>query len=115
MEITSSAHEIMAVIAPWTKPFLAYFSRHELPDDQNEARRIIRRSKAYKVHEGELYKKSTTGILQRCISEEEGRRILTEIHAGMGGHHAVARALVGNGFRAGFYWPTTRADAQTLF
>ena len=74
----------------------------------------MRRSKAYKVHEGELYKKSTTGVLQRCISEEEGRDLLAEIHAGLGGHHAVARALVGKAFRIGFYWPMARADAQDL-
>ena len=47
-----------AVIAPWAEPFLAYLNRKELPEDQNEARRIVRRSKAYKVHGGELYKKS---------------------------------------------------------
>ena len=92
-EITDSAHEILAVIAPWTEPFLAYLIREELPEDQNEARCIVRRSKAYKVHEGELYKKSTTGVLQRCISEEEGRNLLAEIHAGLGGHHAAARPL----------------------
>ena len=63
-EIIPSAHEIMVVIAPWTEPFLAYLNRRELPGDQNEARCIVRRSKAYKVHEGELYKKSTTGVLQ---------------------------------------------------
>ena len=56
-EITPSAHVIMAVIAPWTEPFLAYLTRQELPEDQNEARCIVRRSKDYKVHEGELYKK----------------------------------------------------------
>ena len=67
-EITPSAHEIMAVIAPWTKPILAYLNRQEFPDDQNEAHRIVRRSKAYKVHECELYKKSTTEVFQRCIS-----------------------------------------------
>ena len=72
-ELSPSAHEIMAIIAPWTKPFLAYLTRNELLEDQTEARRIVRRSKAYKVHEGELYKKSTTEVLQRCISEEEGR------------------------------------------
>ena len=72
IEITPSTHLIMAVIAPWTQPFLAYLNRQELLEDQNEARCIVRRSKAYKVHEGELYKKSATGVLQRCISEEEG-------------------------------------------
>ena len=110
-EITPSTHVIMAVIAPWTEPFLAYLTRQELPEDQNEARCIVRRSKAYRVHEGELYKKSTIGVLQRCISEEEGRKLLAEIHAGLGGHHAAARALVRKAFRTGFYWTTSRADA----
>ena len=104
----------MAVIAPWTEPFLAYLNRKEIPEDPNEARRIVRRSKAYKVHDGELYKKSATGVLQRCISEEEGRQLLAEIHAGLGGHHAAARALVSKAFRTGFYWPTARVDAQDL-
>ena len=40
-ELTPSAHEIMAVIALWTEPFLAYLTRNELPDDQTEARRIV--------------------------------------------------------------------------
>ena len=56
-EITPSAHVIMAIIVPWTEPFLAYLTRQELPEDQNEARCIVWRSKAYRVHEGELYKK----------------------------------------------------------
>ena len=88
---------------PWTEPFLAYLNRKELPEDKNEARRIVWHSEAYKVHEGELYKKSTTGVLQRCISKEEGRQLLAEIHAGLGGHHAAARALVSKAFRTGFY------------
>ena len=104
----------MAVIAPQTETLLAYLTRKELPDDQTEVRRIVRRSKAYKVHEGELYKKSTTGVLQRCISEDEGRQLLVEIHAGHGGHHAAARALVSKAFRTGFFWPTARVDAHDL-
>jgi hypothetical protein len=114
LEETPSAHEVMAVIPPWTEPLLAYLIQQQLPEDQTEARRIVRRSKAYKVHEGELYKKSATGVLQRCISEEEGQQLLAEIHAGMGGHHAVARALVSKAFRASFFWPTAREDARTL-
>lgn len=113
-EISPSTHLIMAVIAPWTKPFLNYLNRRELPEDHNEARYIVRRSKAYKVHKGELYKKSTTGVLQRCISEEEVRQLWAEIHVGLGGHHAAARALVSKAFHTSFYWPTARADAPDL-
>ena len=39
---------------------------------------------------------------------------MAEIHAGLGGHHAAARALVSKAFRTGFYWPTARAGAQDL-
>ncbi|XP_073353717.1 uncharacterized protein [Aegilops tauschii subsp. strangulata] len=89
LEETPSAHEVMALIAPWTEPLLAYLTQHQLPKDKTEAQRIVHGSKVYKVHEGEHYKKSTTGVLQRCISEEEGRKLLVEIHAGMGVHHAT--------------------------
>ena len=41
-EVTSSAHEIMAVIAPWMEPFLTYLIRQELLEDQSEARCIVR-------------------------------------------------------------------------
>ena len=64
--------------------------------------------------EGELYKRSHTEILQRCIPIEQGKRLLSDIHGGVCGHHATPRTLVGNAFRQGFYWPTTVADAEQI-
>jgi hypothetical protein len=55
-----------------------------------------------------------SGILQRCISIAEGQELLQEIHSGACGHHAAHRALVGNAFRQGFYWPTVVADATRI-
>src|SRR6185312_13108108 len=37
-----------------------------------------------------------------------------DIHAGVCGHHAAPRTLVGNAFRQGFYWPTAVADATDV-
>jgi hypothetical protein len=62
----------------------------------------------------ELYHHSPSGILQRCISIAEGQELLQEIHSGACGHHAAPRALVGNAFRQGFYWPTAVADATRI-
>jgi transposase InsO family protein len=62
----------------------------------------------------ELYHRSPSGILQRCISIAEGQELLQEIHSGACGHHAAPRALVGNAFRQGFYWPTAVADATRI-
>src|SRR3954464_2136921 len=113
-EEQSPAAQVFLVEALWTRPFLAYLLRQELPKDQDEARCIVRRSKAYAVVEGELYKRSISGILQRCIAPEDGRRLLREIHEGTCGHHASSRALVAKAFHSGFYWPTAAEDAKNL-
>jgi hypothetical protein len=62
----------------------------------------------------ELYHRIPSGILQQCISTAEGQELLQEIHSGDCGHHAAPRALVGNAFRQGFYWPTVVADATRI-
>jgi ribonuclease HI len=92
----------------WQTPYLQYLHRGELPLDRAEAQRLARRAKSFVLlgDEKELYHRSPSGILQRCISIAEGQELLQEIHSGACGHHAVPRALVGNAFRQGFYWPT---------
>ena len=64
--------------------------------------------------DGELYKKSHTKILQRCIPIKQGVRLLEDNHGGIYGHHAAPRSLVKNMFRQGFYWPTAVADAEKI-
>jgi hypothetical protein len=63
---------VMLVEAVWMKPYLAYLIRGELPEDTIHHRRILRCSKAFMIIKGELYKRSTTGVLQRCIAPEDG-------------------------------------------
>jgi ribonuclease HI len=100
----------------WQTPYLQYLHRGELPHDEAEARRLARRAKSFVLlGDGkELYHRSTSGILQRCISIAKGQELLQEIHSGACGHHAAPRALVGNAFRQGFYWPTVVADATRI-
>jgi hypothetical protein len=85
-----------------------------LPQDEAEARRLQRRAQAYTIINSELYKRSVSGIFQKCIELEEGLELLKEIHQGECGHHASSRALVAKAFRHGFYWPTAMKDAQQL-
>jgi hypothetical protein len=92
----------------WQTPYLEYLLRGELPLDKAEARRLARRAKSFVLlgDEKGLYHRSPSSILQRCISVAEGQELLQEIHSGACGHHAAPRALVGNAFQQGFYWPT---------
>jgi hypothetical protein len=71
-------------------------------------------AKSFALVDGELYKRVASGVLQRCVPIPQGRELLRDIHAGVCGHHAASRTLVGNAFRRGFYWPTTVADASEI-
>jgi ribonuclease HI len=54
----------------WQTLYLQYLLRGELPLDKAEARRLARRAKSFVLlgDEKELYHRSPSGILQRCIS-----------------------------------------------
>jgi hypothetical protein len=92
--------EVMMIKETWMQPYLAYMMNKTLPEDIVKARRIIRRSKAFVVLQGKLYKKSITGVLQRCVTPQEGQDILKDIHTGVCGHHASSRAIAAKAFRA---------------
>ena len=65
--------------------------------------------------DGNLMRKSAKkGILQKCITQEDGVKLLLEIHSGSCGNHAASRTLVGKAFRDSFYWPTAISDAEDL-
>ena len=104
----------MMIETTWMQPYLAYLINKEIPEDLVEARRVIRRSKAFTVIKGELYKRSISGVRQRCITPEEGRIILRDIHEGICGHHASSRAVAAKAFQAGFYWLTVVEDAKNI-
>jgi ribonuclease HI len=86
----------------WVKPIMEFLVNGGLPAGKVEARRIQRRANAYTIINGEMYKRSVTGVLQRCVEPEEGKEMLQEIHQGECGHHASSRALVAKVFRHGF-------------
>ncbi|XP_066361060.1 uncharacterized protein [Miscanthus floridulus] len=96
----------------WRMPYLDYLLREALPMYKMEARQLTRRTKSFVLIEGELYRRSHIGILQRCIPIERGKQLLCDIHDGVYRHHAASRTLVRNAFRQGFYWPTAVADAE---
>jgi ribonuclease HI len=100
----------------WQTPYLQYLLRGELPLDKAEARRLARRAKSFVLlgDKKELYHRSPSVILQRCISVAQGQELSQEIHSGACGHHAAPRTLVGNALRQGFYWPTTVVDATRI-
>ena len=85
-------------LADWRTPYLDYILREALPMDKTEAQRLACRAKSFVVIEGELYKRRHSGILQRCIPIEQGKRLVSDTMVGVCGHHVAPRTLVRNTF-----------------
>ena len=95
--------EVLVITPDWAVPYIVYILRKELPENEEEARQIVRRSKAFTVIRGQLFRESVTGVGQRCITPEEGQMILNNIHSRTCGHHASSRTIVAKAYRASFY------------
>jgi hypothetical protein len=58
-----------------------------------------------------LYKRGFSGPMLLCVSKEEAKEILEEVHEGSCGSHIGARSLAGKILKAGFFWPELHSDA----
>jgi hypothetical protein len=98
----------------WISEIRDYLKENILPKDHVSVELIVQLAKRYAVVEGDLYRRGANDIHMRCITQEEGRELLMEIHGGECGSHSSSRTLVGKAFQRGFYWPTALQDAAEL-
>jgi hypothetical protein len=74
-----------------------------LPNDMASADRIARLAKRYTLVEGDLYQRGANGILMRCITQEEGCKLLAEVHGRECGNRASFGMLLSKAFQHGIY------------
>ena len=117
-EALATVREVLMIEEDWRIQFIDFIKEFKLPPHIDaksaEAARIIRRSKGFVLVGDNLYKRSASGILMKCVTLEDGKNILREIHEGVCGNHAASRTLVGKACRSGFLWPTAVSDAEDL-
>ena len=101
-EVPPAEQLVLAVPSPaadWREQFIKYLTSVEVPADKTETERLIHRSKHYVLVDGNLMRKSAKeGILQKCITQDKGVKLLLETHSGSCGNHAASRTLVGKAF-----------------
>jgi transcription antitermination factor NusG len=79
MEIDQAVFTVREVPS-WARPIMDFLVDGQVPADETEARRVTRRSKGYTIINKEVYKRSATGVLQRCVESAKGLEMLREIH-----------------------------------
>ena len=72
------------LVPEWAQEIMSFMSDGTLPSDETEARRVQRRSKGYTIINKDLYKRSTTEVLQQCVDPVEGKEMLLESLGGKG-------------------------------
>ncbi|XP_038699702.1 uncharacterized protein LOC119997000 [Tripterygium wilfordii] len=95
----------------WMTPFVQYLIDGILPTEKNESRRLVAKAARYAVHDGQLYKRSYSSPLLRCVDSVQAQYVLAELHEGECGNHSGARSLTHRALTTGYYWPTMRSDA----
>ena len=107
VEAPTTVREVLTIEEHWRIQFIDFIKELKLPPHieakSTEATRIIRQSKGFVLVGDNLYKRSASGILMKCVTLKEGRDILR-----------ASRTLVGKAYRSGFFWPTAVSDAEDL-
>ncbi|XP_062014215.1 uncharacterized protein LOC133730684 [Rosa rugosa] len=98
----------------WMDPFIDYLSKGVEPTHKAVATRLRKRATLYTIRKGKLYRKCRSFPFLKCISLEEGLRVLLSLHSGICGNHAGARNLAFKALRTGYYWPTIEEDAKRI-
>ena len=83
----------------WREPFIKYLTTTDIAVDNTQRECLTHRSKHYILVEGKLYLENIKGeLLQKCVSVEEGEKILKEIHGDTCNNHVASRTLVEKAF-----------------
>jgi hypothetical protein len=83
----------------------------KLLEDDAKAEKLSQQARIYCLIDNDLYKKAPNGVLLKCVSIDDGKALLLDIHEGICGSHTGGRTLVEKAFRQGFFWPIALKDA----
>ncbi|RDX83581.1 Tf2-11, partial [Mucuna pruriens] len=86
----------------WMDPIIEYLKDGKLPADSVGLNKVRKKAPKYTLIEQRLYWRGFSSPLLKCVDAEEALYIIQEVH----------EALAGKIARAGYYWPTLKADCM---
>lgn len=104
----------MNTIRSWMDHIISYLKDKNLPDNKDEARKILLRLARYVILGDVLYKRGYSLSYLRYLTSKEANYVMREIHEGICGNHSGARSLVLKAIRQGCFWPTMKEYAKTF-
>ena len=92
-------------------PIIGYLKLRTLPIDSSTMHKVKCLTLHYTLVDGQLYKRSFSSPLLKCLLPSEADYALREVHEGIYGNHLGRQALAYRILHQGYYWPTKQKDA----
>ncbi|KAK8924217.1 hypothetical protein KSP39_PZI019125 [Platanthera zijinensis] len=101
---------------PWFADLANYLVARVLPKafSFQEKKKFFSDLKNYFWEDPYLFRVCADQVIRRCISNEEGLKILRHCHEGPTGGHYQSNRTARKALEAGFFWPTLFKDAQKM-
>jgi hypothetical protein len=103
----------MMIVDPhdWRAPLVCYLENPGHIVD----RKVWRQALKYVMLDNILYRRTIDGLLLKCLSSDQSRIAMGEVHEGICGTHQSAHKMKWLLHRAGFYRPTMLNDCFRYF
>ncbi|XP_058788284.1 uncharacterized protein LOC131662499 [Vicia villosa] len=86
----------------WRKPLVEYLQNPTGSTD----RKIKYKALSFVLLENELFKKTSEGVLLKCLGDSEAYLAVSNVHSGACGAHQVGHKMKWTLMRSGVYWPS---------
>jgi ribonuclease HI len=73
-------------------------------------KKVRHQAMKYTLIDSKLYRRTTKGLLLKCLGKEEAKAAMGEVHDGMCGMHQAAPKMKWTLRRVGVFWPTMLKD-----
>ena len=87
----------------WMTPILSFLQDGRLVQDVEEARKVKKRAARFTILNDTLYKRGFSMTYWRCVSKEEAKYVLEEIHEVICGDHIGPRSLISKVIQTGYF------------
>eukprot|EP00253_Pinus_taeda_P011220 PITA_11220 len=92
----------------WYSTIVKLLLKLEIPprSTQSQAKTIKLRETKYCIYENLLYWRDPSGMLLRCLDNEQSIEVMKQFHSSMCGGHHCWKTTSHKILRAGYYWPS---------
>ena len=77
----------------WMAPIMRYLSDGALPSDPVEVKRLAKEASYYTIVGDQLYRRSLSQPLLKCLTSDQVHSVLEEVHKGSCGHHLGGKSV----------------------